>query len=61
MKIQQMYQAVEKTVVGAYKAVETSAVRAYGRVEDTMVDRIFRREGETLEETKARLRGHQGS
>ena len=51
------YKAVERGVVGAYKAVEQGAVGAWCKVEDTMVDKLFRREGETVEEAKARLSG----
>ena len=50
------YKAVEEGVVGAYKAIEKGAVGAYRKVEDTMVDKLFRREGETVEEAKDRLR-----
>ena len=32
------------------------AVDAYHKVEDTMVDKLFRREGETVEQAKERLR-----
>lgn len=51
------YKTIECSVVGAYKAVEQGAVEAYQKVENTMVDKIFRKEGETLEQTKQRLRG----
>ena len=50
------YTAIEEGVVSAYKAVEKGAVNAYRKVEDAMVDKLFRKEGETLEEAKERLR-----
>ena len=50
------YKAIEEGVVGAYKAVEKGAVEAYRKVEDVMVDKLFRKEGETVEEAKERLR-----
>ena len=53
------YQAIEDGVVGAYKKVEEGAVSAYEKVEDFFVDKMFRREDETLEETKERLKNHQ--
>lgn len=52
------YKAVEEGVVGAYKAVEESVVNAYHKVEDGFVDALFRKEGETVEEAKERLRNH---
>jgi hypothetical protein len=36
--------------------VEKSAVDAYHKVEDTMVDKLFRKDGETVEQAKDRLR-----
>jgi len=49
------YKAIEEGVVGAYKAVEKGAVNAYRKMEDVMVDKLFRKEGETVEEAKERL------
>ena len=49
------YKAIEAGVVGAYKAVEKGAVDAYHKVEDAMVSKLFRKEGETVEEAKERL------
>ena len=37
------------------KNLEDSAVNTYKKVEDTAVEKLFQREGETLEEAKARL------
>ena len=56
---QETYQAIEDGVVGAYKKVEEGAVSAYEKVEDFFVDKMFRREDETLEETKDRMKNHQ--
>lgn len=53
------YQKIENGVVGAYKKVETGAVNAYRAVEDFCVDKLFRKEGETLEEARERLQGKQ--
>ena len=53
------YKAVEEGVVNAYKAVEKGAVNAYHKVEDAMVDKLFRKDGETVEEAKERLQGKQ--
>lgn len=51
------YKAVEEGVANAYKAVEKGAVEAYHKVEDAFVDKLFRRDGETVEEAKDRLQG----
>lgn len=50
------YKAIEGGVVGTYKAIEDGVVGAYKAVENTMVDVLFRKEGETVEEAKERLR-----
>ena len=50
------YKAIEDGVVGTYKAIEDGVVGAYKAVENTMVDVLFRKEGETVEEAKERLR-----
>ena len=50
------YKAVEEGVVGAYKAVEEGVVGAYGYVEDAFVDQFLTRDGESVEDAKARLR-----
>ena len=36
--------------------LEKGAVDAYHKVEDAMVDKLFRKEGETVQEAKERLR-----
>ena len=55
---QETYQAIEDGVVGAYKKVEEGAIGAYEKVEDFFVDKMFRKEDESLEETKERLKNH---
>ena len=54
--IVETYKAIEDGVVGTYKAIEDGVVGAYKAVENTMVDVLFRKEGETVEEAKERLR-----
>lgn len=51
------YKAVEEGVVGAYKAVEDAVVGAYKNVEDRFVETFIAKEGETVEEAKARITG----
>lgn len=48
--------AVEDAVVGGYKAVETAVTGGYGKIEDAFVDRYLTKDGESVEEAKARLR-----
>ncbi len=50
------YQTVEDGVVGGYKKMETGVVQGYQKIEDAFVDRYLTREGETVEEAKARLK-----
>lgn len=49
------YQKIEDGVVGAYKKVETSAVKGFRKVSDKAVDVLFAKEGETVEDARARL------
>ena len=50
------YKKVESAVVDGYKKVETAVVDGYTKVEDKFVDRYLTRDGETVEEAKARLK-----
>lgn len=52
------YQKIEHGVVNAYQKVEDGAVGAYQKVEDHFVDKFLRKDGETVEEAKARLQNH---
>ena len=54
------YQAIENGVVGGYKKIEDAFVSGWGKVEDTCVDALFRKEGETTEQAKARLNRKSG-
>ena len=49
------YKAVESAVVGGYKAVEGAFVGGYNKIEDGFVDTFLAKEGETVEEAKARM------
>ena len=50
------YEKIEDAVVSGYKKVERGAVSGFGKLTDKLVEKIFSREGETVEETKERLR-----
>ena len=49
------YKKIEDGVVGGYRKIETGAVEGFGKVVDKCVDVLFAKEGETVEEAKARL------
>ena len=50
------YKKVEDAVVGGYKKIEDGVVSAYTKVEDKFVDQYLTRDGETVEDAKARLK-----
>lgn len=65
-KVKNGYAAIEKGVVDGYKKIEDGVVNGYlkiqdgvvagwHKVEDKCVSVLFSREGETIEQTKARL------
>ena len=49
------YKAVENAVTGAYKAVEDTVTGGYQKIEDAFVEKFLTRDGETVQEAKARL------
>lgn len=49
------YKAIETGAVSGYKAIETGAVTGYEKVSDKCVEILFAKEGEFVEEAKARL------
>lgn len=51
------YQKIEDGVVGGYKKIEESAVNGFGKVVDKCVEVLFAKEGESVEDAKARLTG----
>jgi len=50
------YQKIEDAVVSGYKKVEQGAVSGFAKLTDKMVEKLFAREGETVEEAKERLK-----
>ena len=50
------YEKIEDTVVGSYTKIEDAVVASYTKVEDAFVNRYLTRDGETVEEAKARLK-----
>ena len=51
------YQKIEDSVVGGYKKMETGVVGTFNKVSDKFVEKLFARDGETVEEAKKRLSG----
>lgn len=55
-KLVQANQKIADAVVSGYKKIEKSVVSGYTKIEDKFVDAYLTREGETVEEAKARLK-----
>ena len=51
------YKKIEDGVVTGYKKVEEGVVEGFGKVVDKCVEVLFAREGESVEDAKARLSG----
>ena len=49
------FRKIEDGVVVGYKKIESTVTGAYKQVEDAFVGRFLTREGETVEDAKARL------
>lgn len=56
------YKKIENGAVSGYKKIENGAVNGFKKVTDACVEKLFAREGETVEEAKERLaaRTHAG-
>lgn len=50
------YKKIEKCVVDGYKKMEQGVVSGYTKIEDKFVDAYLTKDGETVEEAKARLK-----
>lgn len=51
------YKKIEDGVVSGYKKIEEGVVEGFEKVSDKFVEKLFTREGESVEDAKARLRG----
>lgn len=51
------YKRIEDGVVGGYKKIEEGAVEGFTKMTDKFVEKLFAREGETVEDAKKRLSG----
>lgn len=50
------YQKIENSAVTGYKAVEEGTVNGFRNICDFFIGKFFSRKGETIEETRERLR-----
>lgn len=55
-KIVKANEKIADAVVGTYKKVEDTVVGGYTKIEDKFVDKYLTKDGETIEEAKARLK-----
>ena len=55
------YEKIEDGVVGGYKKLEDGVVTGFNKVNDKIIGAVFSKDGETVEETKARLSGEKKS
>ncbi|MGN0482748.1 MAG: hypothetical protein ACI4HI_04255 [Lachnospiraceae bacterium] len=53
------YKKIEEGVVGGYKKIEESAVGGFNKVADKFVDNFLTKEGESVEDARARLSAEQ--
>ena len=51
------YKKIENGVVGGYQKIETGVMDGFGKVVDKCVEVLFAKEGESVEDAKARLSG----
>ena len=56
-RIVEGYKKIEDGVVTGYKKIETGVVEGFGKVTDACVKTLFAKEGESVEDAKARLSG----
>ena len=56
-KVIEGYKKIEDGVVNGYKKIEKGAVEGFEKVTDKCVEKLFAKEGETVEEAKKRLSG----
>ena len=55
------YKKIEYGVVGGYKKIEDGVVGGFTKMTDKCVEKLFAREGESVEDAKKRLNGEKPS
>ena len=58
-KLVEANKKIEEGVVEGYKKIEKGAVDGFTKVTDKCVEKLFAKEGETVEEAKKRLSGEE--
>lgn len=53
------FQKIEDGVVSGYKKIEDGVVEGFGKVSDKFVEKLFAKEGESVEDAKKRLSGEE--
>jgi len=53
------YKKIENGVVSGYKKIEDGVVEGFEKVSDKFVEKLFAKEGESVEDTKKRLSGEE--
>ena len=53
------YKKIETGVVSGYKKIEAGVTEGFGKVSDKFVERLFAKEGESVEDAKKRLSGEE--
>lgn len=53
------YKKIEEGVIGGYKKIEEGAVEGFNKVADKFVENFLTKEGESVEEARARLTAEQ--
>ena len=56
-KVVEGYKKIEDGVVSGYKKIEEGAVEGFNKVSDKMIEKLFTKDGETVEDAKKRLSG----
>jgi len=56
-KVVEGYKKIENGVVDGYKKIENGVVDGFGKVTDKCVQVLFAKDGESVEDAKARLSG----
>ena len=53
------YKKIEDGVVSGYKRIEGGVVEGFNKMTDKIVEKVFTKDGESVEEAKARLMGEE--
>ena len=53
------FQKIEDGVVSGYKKIEDGVVEGFGKVSDKFVEKLFTKEGESVDDAKKRMSGEE--